>query len=64
MTNHPNRNWRSRMRQACELWLLQWIHEHGPPVDEAGRQEELRQAYAAGFDAGRKPPDRKPEGIP
>lgn len=53
------------MRQACELWLSQWILEHGPPIDAAGRENELRQAYAAGFDAGRKPPDRKPpEGIP
>jgi hypothetical protein len=60
MTNHPNRNWRGRMRQACTDWLARWQLEHDP----GGRLSEpelsrMRDAYAAGFEAGRSPPSPK-----
>jgi hypothetical protein len=66
MSNHPNRNWRARMRQDCTDWLTRWILEHDP----GGRLSELdqsrmRDAYQAGFEAGRcslrpRPPEVTP----
>ena len=58
MTNHPNRNWRRRMHAACADWLSRWPWRAEPGarlVTDAELQDLMRQAYYAGYEAGRKP---------
>lgn len=61
MTNHPNRNWRSRMTSACDQWLsssARVLYEMSLRHDEPGRtdglRERIRTAYLAGYQDGRK----------
>lgn len=64
MTNHPNRNWRARMRQAWEDWRESWRLEHDPGGRLSEQDEtRMRAAYWAGFEAGRNSlrPPRPPE---
>lgn len=53
--NHPNRNWRSQARQAA----ADFVDAHDVlwrflPTDHAALQHRLREAYLAGFSAGRE----------
>ena len=55
MTNHPNRNWRTRMHAECSGWLVRW----DLPADGASLltpdqlRDLMRQAYLAGYGDGR-----------
>lgn len=66
MTNHPNRNWRSRMREAAAQWL------DGPasvlwrlPVTPGKLPEAIRgrmdEAFRAGYELGRTSRASKPK---
>lgn len=65
MPNHPNRNWRARMHEACAAWL---VHRSPPPGAVAGllTVEEVidlqAEAFRAGYEAGRasRAPKREP----
>lgn len=54
MTNHPNRNWRARMRASCAQWIdlvamrSGWLFQTTEQIRDA-----LTQAYQAGYEAGR-----------
>lgn len=63
MSNHPARNWRRRMRDSAEAWLIST--EAGVLIDvpiKAATEDEwtdamttrIRRAYQAGFADGRK----------
>lgn len=55
--NHPNRNWRARMRAACDQWLSLWDWRGtmgARLLTDDELRELLRQAYAAGYTDGRK----------
>lgn len=58
VTNHPNRNWRARMRAAADQWLASVAI---PPdgvahvATPAQVRQMLRTAYLAGYTDARKP---------
>lgn len=60
MSNHPNRGWRQRMRQAADQWLageqahvlIELPITHGRTVDAL--RNRIREAYLAGYADGRK----------
>lgn len=56
--NHPNRNWRARARQAAAAFAEQYADLSQLQPTPAGVQMLLREAYLAGFAAGRE--DVKP----
>ncbi len=59
MTNHPNRNWRLRMREHADAYVE---HQSGGwPADGVGvllsraeLEQHIRQAFAGGYACGRE----------
>lgn len=62
MANHPNRGWRRRMHEACEVFLARW---RWPAAGSGGMlaPDEMRaimaQAYQAGYADGRESTNRR-----
>lgn len=60
VANHPNRNWRARMRAAADQWLttsearvlIEVPVAHGKT--DAALRQRIRDAYEAGYADGRK----------
>lgn len=58
MTNHPSRNWRTRMNAACAEWLARWNWQPGSDLDvglltREQLRELMQRGYLAGYEAGR-----------
>ena len=54
MPNHPNRNWRRLMHEACAAWLARWQWPDGAGVLTAEQlRDVMGQAYRAGYEDGR-----------
>jgi len=62
MSNHPNRNWRSRLQSAADQWLEtdEARELAAPSPDPIERRRRIRQAYITGFEAGRASNQRPP----
>lgn len=56
MTNHPNRNWRRRMADACETYLALWRWRPGEftMTSDTELRGLMTQAYQAGYTDGRQ----------
>ena len=55
MPNHPNRNWRSRMHEACAAYVRRWQWPAGgiAMLNPSDLMQIVSDAYLAGYEAGR-----------
>lgn len=62
MTNHPNRNWRRRMHDACAAYLARWTWRPGSQrmISDDALRGLMTQSYQAGY-TERHERDRKPQ---
>lgn len=62
MTNHPNRNWRTRMQAACAEYLatFRWMPAGTRMISDADLREFAAGAYRIGYESGRASVQRKP----